>query len=393
MRTLAITLLTGFFLTTTVRAAENPYPPTADSKKQDGVPHGELVRGVFAQSKIFPGTTRDYTVYIPAQLDRTKPAPSMTIQDGGGYNTQHVFDNLIAKKEIPALVGIFVNHGRVPALTTNALDRFNRSYEYDGLGDNYARFLLEELFPFIEAKHNLRLSTNPNDRAIGGVSSGAICAFTAAWERPDAFRRVFSGVGTYVGLRGGNNYATLIRKTEPKPIRIFLQDGENDLNIYAGDWWMANQEMERAFVFAGYDVNHVWGKGAHDGYQATQVFPDAMRWLWRDYPAEIKANPEQKSKQPVMKDVLIAGEDWQLVSEGHKFTEGPAVNTKGEVLHRHSEQPHSQDRSRWKGFRVRGRHRRRERFEVRTRRETLRLRQWQEANHGLLCGRQGRRRG
>ena len=332
MRTLAITLLAAASLATTLHAAENPYPPTADSKKQDGVPHGELVRGVFAQSKIFPGTTRDYTVYIPAQLDRAKPAPSMTLQDGGGYSAQHVFDNLIAKKEIPALVGIFVMHGRVPALTTNALDRFNRSYEYDGLGDHYARFLLEELFPFIESKHNLKLSTNPNDRAIGGASSGAICAFTAAWERPDAFRRVFSSIGTYVGLRGGNNYPTLIRKTEPKPIRIFLQDGENDLNIYAGDWWMANQEMERALVFAGYDVSHVWGKGAHDGNQATQVFPDALRWLWRDYPAEIKANPEQKSKQPVVKDVLLAGEGWQLVSEGHKFTEGPAVNTKGEVF-------------------------------------------------------------
>ena len=312
-------------------AAENPYPPGPDSKKQEGVPHGELIKGVFDQSKIFPGTIRDYTVYVPQQLDRSKPAPLMVLQDGGGYSAPNVFDNLIHKKEIPALVGIFVMHGRVKPFASNSLDRFNRSYEYDGLGDSYARFLLEELFPFIEQKHGLKLSTDPNDRAIGGASSGAICAFTAAWERPDAFRRVFSSIGTYVGLRGGDVYPTLIRKTEPKPIRIFLQDGENDQNIYGGDWWMANQMMERALVFAGYDVNHVWGKGAHDGNQSTQVFPDALRWLWRDYPAPVTANPERKSRQPVA-NLLVQGEGWQLVSEGHRFTEGPAANKQGEVF-------------------------------------------------------------
>jgi gluconolactonase len=132
-------------------------------------------------------------------------------------------------------------------------------------------------------------------------------------------------------LRGGNVYPTLIRKVEPKPIRIFLQDGENDLNIYGGDWWMVNQEMERALVFAGYDVNHAWGKGAHDGNQSTQVFPDALRWLWRDYPAEIKANPEGKSRQNTMQVVRIDA-SWELVGEGYKFTEGPAVNAKGEVF-------------------------------------------------------------
>ncbi|HYV30879.1 MAG TPA: alpha/beta hydrolase-fold protein, partial [Candidatus Binatia bacterium] len=213
-------------------AAENPYPPGPDSEKQDNVPHGELIKGVFDQSRIFPGTTRDYTLYLPQQLDRARPAPSMVLQDGGDYRAQNVFDNLIHKKEIPPLIGIFVMHGRVKAATTNALDRFNRSYEYDALGDHYARFLLEELFPFLETRHGVKLSTNPNDRAIGGASSGAICAFTAAWERPDAFRRVFSSIGTYVGLRGGEVYPTLIRKTEPKPIRIFLQDGDHDQNSY-----------------------------------------------------------------------------------------------------------------------------------------------------------------
>ena len=314
------------------RQQENPYPPTADSLPQDGVPKGERIKGTFNQSKIFPGTTRSYTVYIPTQLDRSKPAPFMVLQDGGGYRADVVFDNLIHKKEIPALVGIFVMHGRVVAHDTNAaLDRFNRSYEYDGLGDNYARFLIEELFPFVEKTHGIQLSKNPNDGSIGGASSGAICAWTAAWERPDRFRRVFSSIGTYVGLRGGNDYPTLIRKVEPRPIRIFLQDGENDLNIYGGDWWMANQEMERALVFAGYDVNHAWGKGAHDGNQSTQVFPDALRWLWRDYPAEIRANPENESRQNV-RQIVDTDAPWELVGEGYRFTEGPAVNAKGEVF-------------------------------------------------------------
>src|SRR3989454_4282369 len=242
----------------------------------------------------------------------------MIFQDGLQYSATNVFNNLIHQKEIPPLVGIFVMHGRVKAISTNALDRFNRSYEYDGLGDNYARFLLDELLPYIVAEQKLNLSTNGNDRAIAGASSGAICAFTAAWERPDAFRRVFSSIGTYVGLRGGNSYPTLIRLTEPKPIRIFLQDGSNDLNIYGGNWFLANQEMLSALQFAGYDVTHVWGDGGHNGKHATTVFPDALRWLWRDYPAPIKANPEKKSRQQLT-EILVPGEEWQLVGDGYRF--------------------------------------------------------------------------
>ena len=146
----------------------------------------------------------------------------------------------------------------------------------------------------------IRLSRSGNDRSIGGSSSGAICAFTAAWERPQEFSRVFSSIGTYVGLRGGNNYPTLIRKTEPKPIRIFIQDGSKDLNIYCGDWWMANQEMERAFIFAGYEVNHVWGEDGHNGKQATEVFADAMRWLWKDWPTPVKAGLGSKQLQEIL---------------------------------------------------------------------------------------------
>lgn len=321
-------------LVLSLTAAENPYPPGPDSLRQDDVPHGEVIKGTYtaATHSVFPGTVREYTLYLPQQLDRTRRAPVMVLQDGGGYQAVHVLDNLIAKQQIPIQIGLFITPGRVPARSTNELARFNRSYEYDGLGDAYARFLLEEMFPHVETAHRVLLTTNANERAIGGASSGGICAWTAAWERPDAFRRVFTSIGTYVGLRGGNHYPTLIRKVEPKPIRIFLQDGENDLNIYGGDWWMANQEMERALQFAGYDVQHAWGTGAHDGFQATQVFPDALRWLWRDYPAPISSNPEKKSKQPVARDVLAEGSEWQLVAEGFKFTEGPAVNSAGEVF-------------------------------------------------------------
>ncbi len=312
-------------------AAETEYPLTDDSKPQPGVPKGELIKGnhTSGEKSVFPGGYRDYTLYIPSQLDRSKPAPFMVLQDGGGYNAATAFDNLIAKKQIPALVGIFIGHSRVKALSTNALDRFNRSYEYDGVGDNYARFLIDEFLPAIEARHGLKLSTNAVDGSIGGASSGAIAAFTAAWGRPDRFSRVFSSIGTYVGLRGGDEYRVLLRKVEPKPIRIFLQDGSSDLNIYGGDWWMANQEMERAFVFAGYDVNHVWGDGGHNGKQSTAAFPDGLRWLWRDYPSPIKANAEGKSK--VLTTTVVDG-GWELVSSGHKFTEGPTANAKGELF-------------------------------------------------------------
>jgi gluconolactonase len=307
--------------------------PGGDQKQPTAVPKGEVTRYTLAHSKIFPGTVRDYWVYIPRQYDGKKPACVYVNQDGIQYNAPAVFDQLIHKKEMPVVIGIFVQPGRVPPPSPKALDRFNRSYEYDGLGDAYARFLLEELLPDVEKRtaadgRPIRLSKDGNDRCLAGASSGAICAFTAAWERPDAFRRVFSAIGTYVGLRGGNAYPTLIRKFEPKPLRVFLEDGSGDLNIYGGDWWMANQEMERALRFAGYEVNHEWGTGGHNIKHATAIFPDAMRWVWKDWPAPVKAG----AGSPQLKELLIPGEGWQLVASGYKFTEGPIANTKGEVF-------------------------------------------------------------
>ena len=325
----------GLFLGSPLIAAET-YSPGPDSQVKAGVPQGELVKYDFAASKIFPGTTRNVTIYIPKQYDPAKPACVFVDQDGVQFNAPTVFDNLIARGELPVIVGVFVTPGVVPAAHPElAQDRYNRSYEYDGMGDAYVRFLVEELLPDVE-KHTtadgrpIRLSHSANDRAIGGTSSGAIAAFTAAWERPEEFSRVLSGIGTYVGLRGGNDYPTLIRKTEPKAIRVFLQDGSADQNIYGGDWWMANQEMERALVYAGYEVNHTWGTDGHSASHLTSIFPDAMRWLWRDWPKSVQAgklNTERLGAQ-----LLQPGEGWQLVGEGYAATEGAAVNAKGEVF-------------------------------------------------------------
>jgi len=316
--------------------AATKYDVDSASVEHAGVPKGELIKFTFNQSKIFPGTSRECWVYVPAQYKPDKPACVYVNQDGIQWKAPTVFDNLIYKNEMPVTIGVFITPGKVLADNgANALDRFNRSFEYDGLGDAYSRFILTEILPEVERQKAsdgriIRLSKNGNDRAIGGSSSGAVCAFTAAWEHPEEFSKVFSAIGTYIGLRGAERYPTLIRKYEPKPIRIFLQDGANDLNIYAGDWWKANETMERALTFAGYEVNHVWGEDGHNGNQGTSVFPQAMRWLWKDWPKPVaKGN----SKNQFLSDLLIAGEDWELVGEGYGFTEGTATNAKGEIFY------------------------------------------------------------
>jgi len=324
-------------LTSHAQAPAESYPVDSASIEQKGVPKGEVMKFTFDQSNIFPGTWREYWVYVPAQYSPDKSACVYVNQDGIQWKAPTVFDNLIYRNEMPITIGVFVTPGRVMADSgSNAQNRFNRSFEYDGLGDAYARFILTEILPEVEKKKTtdgraIHLSKSGNDRAIGGSSSGAICAFTAAWERPEEFSRVFSAIGTYVALRGGERYPLLVRKYEPKPIRIFLQDGSNDLNIYAGDWWKANEMMERSFEFAGYEVNHVYGEGGHNGTMGTAYFPQAMRWLWKDWPKPIaKGN----SKNQFLSDLLIPGEDWELVGEGYGFSEGTAVNESGEVFYK-----------------------------------------------------------
>lgn len=312
------------------------YPIDSASIEMPGEPKGELIKLTFKNSAIFPGTVRDYWVYVPAQYRPEKPACVYINQDGIQWKAPVVFDNLIDKKEMPVTIGVFIMPGRMPVTDIEQeQDRFNRSFEYDGLGDTYARFILEEILPDVEKQKTadgriIHLSKNGNDRAIGGSSSGAVCAFTAAWERPEEFSRVFSAIGTYVALRGADRYSSLVRKYETKPIRFFLQDGTNDLNIYAGDWWKANETMERALLFAGYEVQHAWGEGSHNGNQGTAVFAAAMRWLWKDWPKPIGTTT---TKNKYLQDILIPGKDWEMVGQGYQFTEGIAANAAGEVFY------------------------------------------------------------
>ncbi len=272
---------------TPLHAAED-YKLGPDSMTQEGVPRGEVKKFSFTNSTIYPGTVRDYWVYVPAQYDASKPAAVMVFQDGGGYvnvssNGQYrvptVFDNLIAKKEMPVTIGIFINPGKVPATDEGTKGRDNRSFEYDSLGDAYAKFLLDEILP--EVGKSYSLTKDPEQRAIGGISSGGICAWTVAWERPDAFRKVLSHVGSFTNIRGGHVYPALIRKTEKKPIRVFLQDGAKDLDNLHGNWPLANQEMAAALKFAGYDYKFEFGTEGHNGKHGGAILPESLRWLWR----------------------------------------------------------------------------------------------------------------
>ena len=263
------------------------YPFTDDSKRHDGVPIGKITKHIH-KSIIFEGTKREYHVYVPSQYKSVTPACVMIFQDGHAYIKEDgdvrapiVFDNLIHKGEIPITIGIFVNPGhRGDMFPENRWRANNRSYEYDSLGDQYVRFLLEELLPTVGKKFNL--SKKAKDRAICGASSGGICAFTAAWERPDAFSKVYSMIGSFTNIRGGNIYPSLIRKTAPKPVRIFLEDGENDLNNSHGDWPLANLQMAAALNYMNWDYRFVYGKGKHNLRHGGVLLPEALRWLWAD---------------------------------------------------------------------------------------------------------------
>jgi enterochelin esterase family protein len=272
------------------RAADD-YKLGPDSQPQPGVPKGET-RGPFVfKSRTFGNTVRNYWVYVPAQYDAKKPAALMVFQDGHKYvNTEQeyrvpvVFDNLIHKKEMPVTVGVFVNPGHLGTeLPADPWRSTNRSYEYDTLSEDYARFLLEDLLPEVEEAQKLLLASDPEARGIAGVSSGGICAFTVAWERPDAFRKVISHIGSFTNIRGGHIYPALIRKSSKRPMRIFLQGGANDLDNAHGNWPLANQEMAAALKFRGYDYRFEFGDGGHTHKHGGALLPDAMRWLWRDF--------------------------------------------------------------------------------------------------------------
>ena len=262
-----------------------PFPLGPDSQRQPGVPRGTVTQHEW-RSTIFPGTVRDYYVYVPAQYTPDTPANVMVFQDGGGYANEEgetrapiVFDNLIHQGKLPVTIGIFIDPGHFPAVADGKEPISNRSFEYDTLSDQYVRFLLEEMLPAVNEKY--RLTTDPAGRGICGASSGGICSFTVAWQRPDAFRKVLSHVGSFADIRGGHVYPFLIRKTPPKPIRVFLQAGANDLDCGWGHWPLANLTMAAAFNFAGYDYRLEYGDGAHDTIHGGAILPEALCWLWR----------------------------------------------------------------------------------------------------------------
>jgi len=269
-----------------VLSAADDYPVGPDSMVQEGVPQGTVTKGSWKSDKVYPGTVRDTWVYVPKQYDGSSPANVMIFQDGGSYvdpNGQFratvVFDNLIHKKEMPVTIGIFVSPGVIPVAGDDQKPRQNRSFEYDSLGDQYARFLLEEILPAVGKDY--KLTNEASGRAICGISSGGICAWTVAWERPDAFSKVLSHVGSFTNIRGGHVYPALIRKTERKPIRAFLQDGSGDLDNVHGSWPLANQEMAAALKFSKYDYRFEYGDGGHNGKHGGALLPESLRWLWR----------------------------------------------------------------------------------------------------------------
>jgi len=305
--------LTAVFLAAAIPALpqESPKPPNPDAHYQLGpdslprerVPKGEI-RGPFnLPSKAYPGTSHTYWVYVPAQYDPSAPASLMIFNDGQAYlapegdiRARNVMDNLVYRREIPVMIGVFINPGRRPDQPEPTPREWgdrttNRPTEYNTLNDLYARVIVDELLPVLYKDYNI--SRDPDQHGIGGASSGAIAAFTVAWQRPDAFRKVLSAVGSFVNLRGGNVYPELVRKADKKPIRVFLQDGRNDNRGVRGDgnydqtrdWFFQNVRLMQALTEKGYDVNYAWGMNKHGQKMGGAILPEMMRWLWRDHAA------------------------------------------------------------------------------------------------------------
>lgn len=289
-----------------------------DSMAQEGVPKGTIKGPFTLPSEAYPGTQHTYWVYVPAQYDAKVPASLMIFNDGqafmapeGDARAQNVMDNLIYRREIPVMIGVFINPGRTPEQPEpNPRDwgdrSTNRPTEYNSLDDHYARVIVDELLPVLYKEYNI--SKDPEQHGIGGASSGAIAAFTVAWERPDHFRKVLSIVGSFVNLRGGDAYADIVRKADRKPIRIFLQDGRNDNRgqrrsgeyDQRRDWFYQNVRLMKALTEKGYDVAYTWGIGRHGQKQGGAIMPEMMRWLWRDHPVSTDVNDavERSFREP-----------------------------------------------------------------------------------------------
>ena len=309
-------------------------PATAEEKsyvppeiKPEDIKAGEIKKFTFTESKVFPGTTREVTVFVPAQYDGAKPACVYVKTDGYNPKEKEFMERMIATKEIPVTIGVFVSPGKLPPPMKGTVDRRNRCFEYDGVNDNNVRFLVDELLPYVAKEFNLNLSTDGNDRCMSGGSSGGIAAFTAAWHRPDAFSRVYAVSGSFVGFRGGHEFPTMVRKFEARPIRAFLTTGTHDMENCAGDWFLLDQEMDKALKFSGYDYQFRVIEGRH-GAGYAENYLEAMAYLWKGWPERVKAGPSA----PRAQEVIIPGENWELLAEGFKSTRGPSCNANGEVF-------------------------------------------------------------
>ncbi len=322
-----------------VSAAEG-FKAAPEHSPQPGVPTGRLIQMPALQSKIFAGTTRDWWIYVPAGYKPDGSAALMVFQDGrnyhnptGNFRVPIVFENLIARGEMPVTVAVMVNPGNDPSRPANpakkAAPASNRGLEYDSLGDRYVRMILEEILPEVEKQ--FPVSHDPAMRAISGSSSGGIAAFTAAWERPDQFGKVHSTVGSFVNLRGGDAYPYLIRKTERKPIRVYLEDVSGDLDNPFGNWPLANQQMHASLRYMGYDVHFEFAEGySHGSVHGGSVFPDALRWLWRkETPTPTIVTKGDLGGDMTLHRLLIEGEGWQPVVENLGFGDALATDDAG----------------------------------------------------------------
>ena len=280
-----------------------------------------LIDGVLEQSAIYPGTVHTFQVYIPDQYNGKKEAALYVGLDGVLCRAPQVMDSLIAAGKMPCTIGVFLQPGVIRDDEGTVL-RYNRCYEFDSTTDLFARFLETEVLPAVEKMKTprgkaIRLSRLPQDRMIFGLSSGGIAAFNAAWHRPDLFGKVFTGVGTFVAMRGGNDLQALVRKTEPQPMRIFIQDGSNDAwNPLFGHWYEGNQMLASALEFAGYDVQMDWSDGGHNVTRSTEIFAQVMEWMWRDWPA---APTIGQTNNDFLKELFDAEDrGWEKASEGMK---------------------------------------------------------------------------
>ena len=314
-----ICVLILFALHSFLGAQEN-YNLGPNSWQYENIPKGTVNKYQW-ESKIYPNTTRDYYLYIPNQYNPEVPASLMIFQDGhayvsedGDFKTPTVFDNLISQGKIPVTIGLFINpgHDKNGASIESPWKSSNRSIEYDEVSNTYARFLTEELIPEVRKKYNI--SDDPKMRALAGLSSGGIGAFSAAWFMPDHFNKVLSHYGSFTNIREGHNYPSMIRRSAKKDIKVLLQDGINDLDNEYGNWWLANKQMQAALKYKNYDYLFVSGTGGHDSKQPGAEFPQNLAWLWSDMVTKMIPSGVYTSDDSVAIDTLMNGETMHLAN-------------------------------------------------------------------------------